>query len=61
MPGSPDILIIGGGVIGLAIAYHLSQAGVATMVLEQRQAGGQASGAAAGIVEPLPGEGADGD
>jgi glycine oxidase len=52
----PDVVIIGGGVIGLATAYHLSAAGARVVVLEQRQAGGQASGAAAGIVEPLPGD-----
>ena len=56
MSGSPDIVIIGGGVIGLASAYHLAGAGARVTVLEQRQAGGQASGAAAGIVEPLPGD-----
>jgi glycine oxidase len=56
MSAAPDIVIVGGGVIGLAAAYCLSEQGARVTVLEQRQAGGQASGAAAGIVEPLPGD-----
>ena len=56
MPDAADVVIVGGGVIGLATAYHLSLAGARVTVLEQRQVGGQASGAAAGIVEPAPGD-----
>lgn len=56
MSGAADVVIIGGGVIGLAAAWQLGAAGARVTVIEQRQAGGQASGAAAGIVEPLPGD-----
>lgn len=58
MPDTADVIIIGGGVIGLATAYCLAEAGVRATVLEGRAVGGQASGAAAGIVEPLPGDSA---
>ena len=56
MSSMSDIVIVGGGVIGLATAYCLAEAGVRATVLEQRGVGGQASGASAGIVEPLPGD-----
>lgn len=47
-----DVAIVGGGVVGCAIAYYLSLAGVKVMVLEQRTIGGGASGAAAGMLPP---------
>lgn len=53
MTAAQDIVIIGGGVIGLATAYTLTNQGATVLLLEQRQVGGQASGAAAGIVEPI--------
>src|SRR5918912_853665 len=48
----PDVLIIGGGVIGASIAYHLAEAGTRVMVLERGQAGGHASLASAGLLHP---------
>ena len=47
-----DVIIVGGGVIGCSIAYHLAQAGVQVTVLERGEIGGEASGAAAGILRP---------
>lgn len=48
-----DILIIGGGVIGLSIARELSKKGVSRItVLEKGQVGREASWAAAGILAP---------
>lgn len=32
---SADVIVVGGGVVGLWTAYHLAQQGVKTMVLEQ--------------------------
>ncbi|HWE62310.1 MAG TPA: glycine oxidase ThiO [Chloroflexota bacterium] len=48
-----DVLIIGGGVIGASIAYHLSQQGVGVTVLERHRTGGHASRASAGLLHPL--------
>jgi glycine oxidase len=46
------ILIIGGGVAGLAIGWRLAQAGAAVTVVERGQVGRGASWAAAGILFP---------
>ena len=48
-----DVVIIGGGVIGCAIAYFLRKAHVDVILLERGTFGGQASGAAAGLLAPL--------
>ncbi len=48
-----DVVIIGGGVIGCAIAYFLRQQQVNVVLLERGEIGGQASGAAAGLLAPL--------
>lgn len=50
---APDVAIVGGGVIGCAIAYQLVSAGATVTVCERGQVGGQASGAAAGMLAPL--------
>src|SRR5436190_6309826 len=49
---SPDVAIVGGGVIGCAIAYALAGAGATVTVYERTACGSEASGAAAGIVAP---------
>lgn len=49
---SSDVVIVGGGVIGLSIAYHLACAGTAVTVLDAGWPG-QASTAAAGMLAPL--------
>ncbi len=45
-----DTIIIGGGVIGLAVARALAQAGLRVAVLERGTCGGEASWAGAGII-----------
>ena len=52
MAGRPDVAIVGGGVIGCSIAYHLSVAGVRCCVLEKGSIGSEASRAAAGLLAP---------
>lgn len=46
------ILVFGGGVIGLSCAFELKRRGFAVTVLERGTCGGQASGAAAGMLAP---------
>ncbi|WP_273832839.1 glycine oxidase ThiO [Guptibacillus sedimenti] len=46
------ITIIGGGVIGLSIAFECQRRGHNVTVVEAQQCGGQASGAAAGMLAP---------
>ncbi len=53
MSQSTDVLIIGGGIIGSAIAYYLSQEGAETVVIDQGTIGAQASSAAVGLIAPL--------
>ena len=47
-----DVLIVGGGVIGLSIAYELAGQGSKVCVLEQGEFGREASWAGAGILPP---------
>jgi len=43
-----EMIVVGGGVIGSSIAYHLARAGVRTLLLEKRTVAVAASGASAG-------------
>lgn len=46
------VIIIGGGVIGLSIAYRLSKSDVSVVILEKGKLGQEASSAAAGMLRP---------
>ena len=48
-----NILIIGGGVIGLGIGWQLAKAGASVTIYERDRAGRAASWAAAGMLAPL--------
>ncbi|MDP9237256.1 MAG: glycine oxidase ThiO [Chloroflexota bacterium] len=48
-----DVVIVGGGVVGLASAYELSRAGAEITLLEYGKTGMQATNAAAGMLAPL--------
>ncbi len=50
-----DVLIVGGGAAGCAVAYYLAKAGIKATVLEREGVGSQASGYAAGGINPLHG------
>lgn len=52
-----DVLIVGGGVIGLSIAYELSGQGVSVDVVERADFGKESSWAGAGML--LPGQSTD--
>ena len=53
MPSPVDLAIIGGGVIGCAIAWRLAQSGASIALIERGRFGNGASGATAGIIAPL--------
>ena len=47
-----DVVVVGGGVIGLSVAYCLAREGVASTVLDQGEPGQGASWAGAGMIPP---------
>ncbi len=49
---SPDLVVVGGGVIGLAVAWRVAQRGLRTVLLERGGIGSGASGVAAGMLAP---------
>ncbi len=49
-----DIAVVGGGVAGLSLAYHLTEAGICPTVLEAATPGSDATGKSAGIVVSFP-------
>jgi glycine oxidase len=51
MPAA-DVVIVGGGAIGLSIAHALAVEGVRSVVLDRREPGREASWAGAGILSP---------
>jgi len=50
---SPEVIIVGSGIIGCATAYALARAGIPVRVLERDRPGAHASAAAAGMLAPL--------
>ncbi|WP_235905510.1 glycine oxidase ThiO [Tautonia marina] len=47
-----DVVVVGGGVVGLSIAYVLATEGLRPVVLDRRELGREASWAGAGIIAP---------
>src|SRR5262249_28259656 len=52
MSRHPDVLILGGGVIGLTAAYFLAREGILVEVVDKGEFGQEASWAGAGILPP---------
>jgi glycine/D-amino acid oxidase-like deaminating enzyme len=50
-----DVIIVGGGFLGLSTAYQLAKAGVRTLLLEAGDIGGGSSGACSGRVQVCEG------
>ncbi len=53
MADSYDVIVVGGGAIGCALAYYLSRAGARVTIVEAAHPGAGASSAAAGMLAPL--------
>ncbi|MBB4865156.1 glycine oxidase [Pseudomonas nitritireducens] len=49
----PDVIVVGGGVVGMLSAWTLGQAGAEVVLLERGETGREASWAGGGIVSPL--------
>lgn len=49
---SPEVVIVGGGIIGCALAWELMKAGIASRIIERREIAREASWASAGIISP---------
>ena len=48
----PDVIVVGGGLMGCSVAYRLAKDGAQVLVLERSIPGAEASSAAAGILGP---------
>ena len=57
--GDGGVVIVGGGVVGLSVAYFLGKAGVTSTVVERDTIGSHASGFALGGLSPVTGSGVD--
>ena len=54
LPASADVVIVGGGIIGLTTALELSQEGLQVCIVEAGEIGRQCSWAGGGMLTPLP-------
>src|SRR5689334_16926699 len=54
MAQHPDVLILGGGVIGLTTGYFLTRAGARVTLVDKGEFGQESSWAGAGIISPAP-------
>jgi glycine oxidase len=51
-PARSDVVVVGGGVVGLSVAYELGRRGRAVLVLDRGEHAGVATRAAAGMLAP---------
>ncbi len=50
MPQSYDAIVVGAGVVGVSIAFHLAERGMKPLILERRQVASGATGRSSGLV-----------
>ena len=48
-----DVVVVGAGIVGCSVAYHLAKAGLKVALLDKGGVAGEASQAAAGMLAPL--------
>ena len=60
MANTSDVVIVGGGAAGCSTAYYLGKAGIRATIIEADALASQASGFAAGALNPLEGHGIPG-
>ncbi|MBI3272154.1 MAG: glycine oxidase ThiO [Planctomycetes bacterium] len=48
-----DVVVVGGGIVGCAVAYELAREGVSVLVVDRDEPGREASWAGAGILTPI--------
>ena len=60
MPETAEVVIAGGGIVGCATAFFLAKEGVKATLIEPDSVASRASGFAAGILNPLDGQGIPG-
>ena len=48
-----DVVVVGAGIVGCSVAYHLARAGLKVALLDKGGVAGEASQAAAGMLAPL--------
>ena len=53
LPSSADIIIVGGGIVGCSVAYHLAKRGLNVLLLERHQFTSGSTWHAAGLVGQL--------
>jgi glycine oxidase len=54
MSGGKDVVIIGAGVVGCSIAYHLAKRGIPSSIIEREAIGSRASGKAWAVISYPP-------
>src|SRR5947207_1323130 len=53
MPRPADIIVVGAGIVGCAVAYELSRRGASVQIVDDRQPGMGATQASAGMLAPF--------
>ena len=53
VPAAVDLVVVGGGIIGLSVAYEAASAGRSVVVVERARCGGGATPVAAGLLAPV--------